>query len=546
MHDVFGDSGMVSNFQPSRKQKPEYDGFFGRIQRVYDGIFRKHSANTSEQGSSSFSAPSVASLTLSNLRYERRAILTDTNIMYRDDPRVRKSINKYVREAVRDGCVIVVANRGRGITGSRYIKAQQLALHTQKIVNPLVESWGCMTLVEGELFVQACISDDQKDIIAAKRMPCASMERNSDDTDSFPDPAHAFSQVDTLTNGEVATFPLALMNHMRWDHVDGERYGTSDLIAVRRYYRLIEMMSEAQMRRRMARASQMKVWGIGTPENPGQQSDVDKFKETNGFNEGRREALNPMEVSRDVFHNGPVIAQVLEGDQTVHEVGDLEFFQNVFICALPTPGPLFNMASTGINRDILSDMRAEWLKDTKALTKKLTETVAWLFELALMLQGIDPRFIEYSVQFSESSIETPTEILNRSLQAYNNGYGLGPSFVWNPIITKEQVLQNCADILGVANVPAMLAAADAEAKAAQSQAEAAQAKAQTTNHAQIGSTAPQSNGHQNGNGALSVKPVQPVHVSHIIGNTPFKPFSGNGQLAAKPDKVYGEPQDAGV
>ena len=525
------DSGMVSNFTKSQHQKPQFNSFYKSIQQKFTAAFSKHSTNTSEQGSSQFASPSIAQMSLWNLRYERRAVIKDTNLMFFDDPRIRKAVIKYAREAVRDGCTIVVSGRARGSAGSRFNKAVDISMHIQQLVNPLLESWACMSLVDGELFVQACVSDDGKEIVTAKRMPTASMERNTDDTDSFTDPLNAFSQVDTLTNATVANFPLALMHHMRWNLVDGDRYGTSDLIAVRRAYRLNEMMMEAQIRRRMARASQKILWSIGTKENMGQPQDIENFKEMNGFNEGRREALNPMEVSRDFFSNGGTDAKAIEGDQTVHFIDDIDFQQNIMLAGLCTPGPLFNLASTGINRDILADMRAEWLKDTKAMSAKLTEVIAWLFELALLLAGIDPRFVQYSIQFSESSIETPSEIVDRTLKAYNNGYGQGLSFVWMPLITKEQAIQNLAPLLGVADVKSMIAQVDAERAAIMANIAAM--------------TPPAGQDPTPGSGAKPAPTPQKTGKDDDMDPEPFEKYTSTAGTASPSTIMFGEGQDPG-
>jgi hypothetical protein len=401
-------------------------------------------------------------------------------------------------------------------------------------VNPVLESWLSMLMVEGDLFVQAVISGDE--VVASKRMPATSMERNSDDTDEFPDPERAFSQVDTLTNGEVATFPLAVMKHLRWNHIDGERYGQPEVIAVRRMYRLLQMLEEAQVRRRMARAPQRILWSIGNADNAGLAPDVQNFKENNGFVTGRREMLDPTEVARDIFGNGLVDAKVIEGDQTVHEIDDVKFLQNIFATGLPTPGPLYNLDSESVNRDVLDDMRAEWLKDTKAGSDAMGEVVRWLFELSLLLAGILPETVRYSIHFSESSIESPNDIVDRTLKAYNNGYGTGPSFVWQPLITREKAIQNLSDLLGVEDVAGMVAAVEGCGPSGPPSPNSGGAGGPT--FPLRGPLPPETGGNS--------RPPSPASGgAGGSGSGPFERFAGVGESAALPGAVYGEGQDAG-
>lgn len=446
------DSGMVTRFEQANYRKTEKYGIFARIQNAWSRAFKRvNPEDTSMQGSAGAAAPSAVRFQLYTLRYERRQVIMDCRQMYDDDARCRRSVNKFAREAVRNGVTILVNAGGRGTTGQRARVAKYCAERVQKLVNKEIESWSRMLVVEGDSFLQFGVVDNE--IVEIKRMPTTSMERLTNDADEFFDPLHAFAQVDTQTDEELTTFPLWSIHHARWNHIDGERYGRSELYAGRRLRRILELTEDAQVRRRIARAPIRRLWNIGTADKPGQPDHITKFKEENGFVEGEREALDPMEVGRDTFGNGLITATTLQGDPNVHQIDDLRYLQNVYTsAALPTPGPLYNLDAETVNRDVLGDLRAEWLKETKVLSEVIEEAVRAAMDLYLLLQGILPETVDYSIRFSESSIETPGEIIDRVISARQNVVGHGPMAQAEPLVSLRRAVQMLAEFHNVEDV----------------------------------------------------------------------------------------------
>jgi hypothetical protein len=469
------DAGMTSAYRPSQHTKPGLAGFFSKIGQVFSrAFFRPDPRNTSEQGASGTVSPSSTAFQLYSLRYERRAIITDCNEMYRNDPRCQRSINKFAREAIRSGCTINVNKpetktakatgdaTSKSLTG-KYQTAKEIADRIQAIVNPKLDSWAKMALVEGELFIQAVAFNDE--IVNAKRMPAASMERLTDDADEFINVAQAFEQVDTMTEESVAKFPLALLYHARWNHVDGERYGMPEIASGRRIRRLLELQEEAQVRRRIARAPIARLWTIGDKDGKSSvdETQIKNFKAENGFVEGQRDSLDPQEIGRDYFGNGFVDAKVLEGDAHVHEVADMRYMQNIYASsALPTPPALYNLDAEAINRDVLEDQRAEFLKETKALTELMEGIVQWLFDLGLLLAGILPESIDATITFSESSIETPGDILDRAIKARQVTIGAGKNAKPDPLISRRTAVQFIAQLFNIDDIDTAMADLEAE------------------------------------------------------------------------------------
>lgn len=455
------DSGIVSRYRPAKRQKP--DSIIRRAFRRLRGLInRPNPSLTTEQGSGAAS-PSTYEHGLWAERYERRQVIQDCRRMIADDPRARRSTLKLAKEATRKGATIVV-NLETSPSKRLAKKAQAIAEELQGLLNPApvqqtatsgkLRSWAWMLLVEGDLFVQAVLKGDR--LVDAKRMPAAGMERLSDDTDEFGDPFRAFAQIDVSTNEEVATFPEGLMYHARWCHIDGERYGQPELSSGRRLQKLLEISENAQNIRRIVRAPQRMLWNVGTEENPGKPGDIQEFKETNGFVGGQREIYDPTNVAIDYYGNGPVSAQPIEGDATVHEIEDIVYLQNLYTAAgTPTPGFLYGLDCNSLNRDVMEELRAEWLKEVQDLADEMRMLVAWLFELSLELRGIHPGAIHYTVSLSDSSSEEPTQVIDRIATMKREG-----------LISERRAVQMASEFSG-ANPEDELAAIKKERREAQ-------------------------------------------------------------------------------
>ncbi len=325
--------------------------------------------------------------------------------------------------------------------------AQSILSGMQSIINPKIESWARMLIVEGDLFLQLVVSSDGtpegvSQVVDVQRMPAAAMERNVDDMDNFINPNEAFSQVDIMTRQTVATYPAALMQHFRWNHIDGELYVESELIASRRLRRLLEVVEEGQVIRRMTRAAPTRLWNIGTPENPGNIDDIKEFKQNNGFVDGVRDVYDPNEIPKDFFGDGLIEVQTVSTEGAIGEIEDIQYFSNLYTAAgLPTPYPLYGFDAYQINRDIMQDIRTEWLKETQILTDTMEKVVRWICDTALLLNGFLPETTPYKVAFSVSTVELPYEVQQRVIEAFQAG-----------LLSQKTALQSLAEYYNINDI----------------------------------------------------------------------------------------------
>ncbi len=535
------DSGQVTAFRPAEHVKPAAAGFIAKLALKFAQARGWIPGNqTMEQGASAAASPSTFALTLYQERYDRRAKMAECRVLFMEDTRINKACWMYAGEAVRGGAQILINGadkQPRGSSGNRINKASEAAREIQDSINPRLVSWACMQIVEGDLFTQAIVSMEGDRWIKAKRMPATSIERLTDDTDEFINPVHAFEQVDVSTNETVASFSMATMEHSRWYEIDGDRYGTSYLMAARRKARLQDIMEEAQAVRRMTRATQRVLYNVGTPDKPtDNQEEIEKFKEDNGFVEGTREIMDPDNIAGDVYANGLVTATSIGSDAHVSDIEDLRYASEVLFAGLPTPGILFAMNLQGISQDVIEGVRAEWLKSTIMLTDKMRQHIKFHFELNLLLRGILPETISYSIHFSESSTETATDIVNRVLTLRRNTIGVGLNAQPDPLISRKKALSEIADFINVPDVDAELALIKLELKQDMQQMVAHQAASAGAMANASGLTA----SGQNQSGSRTMQKTQ-TGTPHQVANSGNVALSrGLGGAPKPPDKTAGD------
>lgn len=431
----------------------------GRIAKLL-GFKQPPLESTTEQGASASASPSLYQFGLIAQRFERQAIISDVRKLLLDEPRLAKANRKMAREAVRKGVVVSVKPRA----GSEDVAEQAQAVidqinHAAKI-NKKLFGWAQMLLAEGDLFLQLVVMGDR--IIAVKRMPAESMERNTDETDSFADLQNAFSQFDATTQSTIASFAYWQIVHVRWNYVDGERYGTSEYIQSRGPFRKLALVEESQVIRRMTRAVPRRLHNVGTKDTPGKESDIQAYRQRNGLVNRPNDAYDPFKQTTDFYGNGLTSIEALPGDPNIHEIADLRYFQDVAMSGASVPKGILGIDSESINRDVLKDQHAEWLKETVALSEAIDEALRETYHIGLLLAGINPEAVDLVIRFSESNMETASDRVERVLKLREATIGQGRNAVPDPLISKETALAMLAEDLSIQDPTAEIEAIEAE------------------------------------------------------------------------------------
>lgn len=473
-------SGIFDLFKPT-DPRPDNPGLAARLGR----FFSRNSAHpadqgrTTEAGTSASASPSNEMYELWALRYERRAIIADIRKLMLDEPRLDRAVWKLGREAVRKGVTASVQTKAkRGPSAGLAKRAQAILDETIKdcgLTPTRLRSWAVALPAEGDLFIQKVVQGDR--LVDAKRMPASSMERNTDAQDRFYNPHRAFSQVDIQTDATIADFAAWQVVHERWKHWDGERYGQSAFVQLRRPARNLMLMEQAQVIRRMVRAALRLFHMVGNKDNPGTAKDIADYKDQNSTLKASQGGFDPKNVAVDYYGNGNTSVTAIPGDPNLEKIDDLEYYQDLFVSGTGTPKAMIGLAAKDINRDILKQQIEEWLKEVQDLTDAIANIVRDILDTALMLKGIDPAMVEYVLVFSQNSRETALERQDRVSKARQNTLGTGINSSPDPLIPKRVAIQAIAEDYGFRDVDAVLAELDQEREAddarAQAQADAA-------------------------------------------------------------------------
>lgn len=398
-------------------------GLVARLARLVNRVWA-HPADadgTTEGGSSATASPSTEQFELWQLRYERRAIIADLRRLYDEEPRFARAVRKFAREAVRKGIRVTVSSGTARQPDARIQHAMAILERTIAdcgLTPTRLRSWALALPLEGDLFIQRVVVGNR--VVDAKRMPCASMERMSDSQDRFFDVNRAFAQIDIQTNADITQFALWQIHHERWNHLDGDRYGRSEYLQLRRPARNLQLLEQAQVIRRIARAALRLLHRVGSKDRPGLSKDVEDYKALNSL-AAQGGGLDPTMALRDYFGNGLTEVVAIPGDPNVHEIADLEYFRDSFASGTGAPKAMLGWADKDINRDILKDQIAQWLKEVQDLTDAIKNVVRGILDFALLLEGIDPSTVPYDLVFSQNSTETPSERQTRVAAALEAG-----------------------------------------------------------------------------------------------------------------------------
>jgi hypothetical protein len=374
-------------------------------------------------------------------RYDRRSVLTDVARVLADNPLIAQAATVFVDTAVSKGFTVAVHRTSvRGTIAGVQKRAQRVIDRIIKDcdLRNKIPSWGRKAMEEGDLFIQNVEHKGQ--LVNAKRMPAATMERMTDERDAFVDVLDAYHQLDVGTNEIIGNFALWQVTHGRWNYTDGERYGNSHFLQLRELSRaFLEMVREMPQRRKIY--GQMRFFHqVGTKDHPGAWEDVQRYRQENSLVE--RDRRGDWDLRSQFFGNGLTSVTALHGDGHLDQIKDLEFVLNVIFPRTNIAKGLIGFGET-VSRDVLDEQR-EFMYTQQDL---LIDFLEWgalrpTFDLGLMMEGINPDSVLYAIQFEDRMTEAgKLARLQVLLEVYEAG-----------LMTDEQFCQRASAYLGIKNV----------------------------------------------------------------------------------------------
>lgn len=349
------------------------------------------------------------------MEWDRRAVLRDLDMLLKEDPRVKRANRVFAATSVRKGISVTVtsdvseaiAKEAQGIIDSLMKRCQ---------INAKLGSWARIIIKEGDLFLNPVIDVETMDIKNIKRLPSVSMQRNDDMMGGFQDLDSAFLQIDPISLGVISEFPLWQINHIRFDHEEGERYGNSQYLQIRSYWKKIKMTEEDLVVRRKTRAIPRRLHIIGSKDNPGGWTEIDVYKKTNSLN------AMTSQITTDYYGNGLTDIKNLDGDAQLDHIKDIEHLQEVYMIGTGVPLHVLGFGKN-VNRDVVEDQRQQFREDTQELRDLLEygdsspySGLRFIFDFALTLKGIEPSLVEYNISWYANDAQDTDERIDRAIK----------------------------------------------------------------------------------------------------------------------------------
>lgn len=354
---------------------------------------------------------------------ERIEIVKACRKMYREDTRARRMISTLARDVVRGGCTIVVPQNPRA-------EDEAQALLERLDYNARLDDWVRLTMRDGDAFLEAGVTSEME-VATLTRKPTLQMRRNSNLLDEFDDPRRAYWYAPPTwmlpePPGDAIWFAAWQMIHARWDHDDGERYG-SPLFAsgTSAYKRVAEGEFDIAVRRKTRAGKKYShEFPMGTS-----APDIEAYIESN------KVALDdPFAAIADFFGTAKISS--IEGDARLQEIGDVRHHIQTWLIAGILPMELIGYGED-LNRDVLEEKKAQYDRDLDTLTGWVEgQLVKPVLELQWLLKGIYPPSVEYEVKWKAKETLTAgalRDVADAALKLMALGY---PREVTDALIDK--------------------------------------------------------------------------------------------------------------
>lgn len=393
------------------------DGLKSVLNTFLNWLPESANRQTSEDmGNVAKSSPWLFDYDVFKLNWEKVDVLKDIDHMLRSDPRLRRANRIFASTAIRRGVTVKLSSE---VNETIADQAQQIIEELIRMVqlNSKLQPWARSLLKDGELFLNPIIDAKTRKIIDIKNLPAMTMQRNENIKGRFDDLNDAFRQIDPVSREVLQKFPLWSINHIRHEHEAGALYGQSQYMSCRAIWRKLEMLEQDMVVRRRTRAVPRRLHIVGTKDNPGGWEEVKRYKAFNSLDNPKKSA-----ITTDYFGNGLTDIKDLNGDAQLDHIKDVEYFQELMMLGTGVP-----LAITGfgqnINRDVLEDQKKQFDEDVQTLRDLLeygdesaNSGLRVIFDLALMLQGIDPELIDYNFMWAETDDETIDDKVDRVIK----------------------------------------------------------------------------------------------------------------------------------
>lgn len=337
-----------------------------------------------------------------------RSAIVDLRRMDAVDGRVKRIHARTARAAAKGGVLLHCPT-----TNKRLARLwEQFARRTELYRREKLESDLRGLMMEGNLPIQWVIADGQ--VVAGVRMPSETIVPVVTEAGRFKDVRKAYEQWD-LANGKItATFALWQLTLARLapaNYDDWGALGRPYLDASREVWQKLRMTEEDLVIRRTTRAPLRMVHvleGYTEEQMAAYRSTVERDQARGNYT--------------DYYLNKKGAVSPVQGDANLDQIADVAYLIDTFFAGSPAPKGLFGYVDD-LARDVLEDLKRDYFEELDALQDTAAYGYEQGFRLELLLAGINPDAIDFTVRFAERRTDTPNQRADLALKLQ----GLGAS-----------------------------------------------------------------------------------------------------------------------
>lgn len=337
----------------------------------------------------------------------RKAVITECRSMYDGDPRARGIIQTLARDAVKGGFRLEVSDP----------RAADIAelLRQNLNLDGRLDDWTRLTLRDGDTMLEVGVTRS-RDIAELTRKPTLQIHRNSDDRDKFNDPTRAFWMTEQpwlLTPGRDAIwFAEWQILHARWDHDEGNRYGTPLLAASRKAFK---RLTEGELDIAIRRKTRAGMKYVHILEGAG-EAEILTYQNIN------RDAIdNPFAAVQDFFMNGKGDLKPVQGDANLGQIDDIRHHLHTFWLASPVPMGVIGYG-TDIDFSVVGHQKEQYDETLEEVQSWVAdEFIRPLLKLQWLLKGIIPENLSYEIKWSPKKVTAADiEHISKAMLAFKS------------------------------------------------------------------------------------------------------------------------------
>lgn len=339
--------------------------------------------------------------------------ILDLRYMDSVDGRIKKIHTRMARTAVKGGLKIETDPRNKEVIEAWGNFARRCGLgRIQKL-----ESDARGLVMEGNLPLQWVLNGNGK-ICRGVRMASETIQPIVDPNGQFKSPDQAWRQIDILNGREEAVFPLWQLTVVRLtpdNYDDNGSMGRPYLDANRAVWKRLIMTEEDLVIRRRQRAPLRMAHIL----EGATQDELEVYRHT--------VEQDQHDITTDFYLNKKGGVAAVQGDANLDQIADVSYLLDTFFAGAPAPKGLFGYVGD-LNRDILEDLKRDYYEEIDALQDTQSEAYEQGFRLSLLLDGINPDAVAFSITFAERRTDTPNQRADLALKY--QALGVPADMVW--------------------------------------------------------------------------------------------------------------------